>query len=70
MRRYSADSYLRIWLPPGYEVEFNCGFEEFALGYEPPANSKEAFPAEKNYFEPAAACALCANEAQNAAGKN
>jgi hypothetical protein len=49
--KYSADSYLRIWLPPGYEVEFNCGFEEFALGYTAPANSKEAFPAEKNYFE-------------------
>jgi hypothetical protein len=49
--RYSPKSYLRIWLPPGYTVESNCGLEDFKLGYEPPVNAKEVFPAEKTYYE-------------------
>jgi hypothetical protein len=49
--RYSDRSYLRIWLPPGYTVESDCGLEDFKLGYEPPANAKEVFPAEKTYYE-------------------
>jgi hypothetical protein len=50
--RYSANSYMRIWLPPGYEVESNCGFGEFKLGYEPPPNAKEVLPVqEKTYYE-------------------
>ena len=41
---YTSESYMRIWLPIGYEVENDCGFDDFKLQYTRIPNAKEAFP--------------------------
>jgi hypothetical protein len=41
---YTSESYMRIWLPVGYEVENDCGFDDFKLQYTRIPNAKEAFP--------------------------
>jgi hypothetical protein len=41
---YTSESYMRIWLPKGYEVESDCGFDDFKLEYTRIPNAKEAFP--------------------------
>merc|ERR1711998_257606 len=41
---YTSESYMRIWMPKGYEVENDCGFDDFKLEYTRIPNAKEAFP--------------------------
>jgi hypothetical protein len=65
---YTSESYMRIWLPKGYEVESDCGFDDFKLEYTRIPNAKEAFP-DTVKFAPLPSGSSCSAELDQDSGQ-